>query len=78
MQMFEVHGVEIAVARSTVFDFVRQPQNLPRWAQAFRAADERCAHLETPAGTVEIALRTDANDDAGTVDWRMEFPDGTV
>ena len=25
-----------------------------------------------------IGLRTDANADTGTVDWRLEFPDGSV
>jgi hypothetical protein len=78
MQMFEVHGIEIAATRSKVFGFVRRPQNLPRWARAFKAADDTRAQLESPAGAVEIALSTDAIEEAGTIDWRMEFPDGTV
>lgn len=34
--------------------------------------------METPAGAVEVELQTIASADAGTVDWRMVFPDGNV
>ena len=78
MKTFEVHGIEIAAPASAVFAFVRRPENLPKWANAFKSADARAAKLETPAGTVEIGLATSANADAGTVDWRMAFPDGSI
>lgn len=78
MQMFDVQGVEIVAPGSKVFDFVREPGNLPRWAHAFVSAEQGKARLETPNGAVEIALDVSANAEAGTVDWRLTFPDGGV
>ena len=54
------------------------PGNLPRWARAFTSAGNGRARLETPAGGVDIALDVSADAEAGTVDWRLEFPDGAV
>lgn len=78
MRMFDVQGIEIMVPRDPVFEFVRQPGNLPRWAQAFVSAGDGRARLETPAGAVEVALDVSADAGAGTVDWRLTFPDGGV
>ena len=36
------------------------------------------ARLETPRGAVDIALEVSADVEAGTVDWRLVFPDGGV
>jgi hypothetical protein len=36
------------------------------------------ARVETPAGAIDIALDVDADREAGTVDWRLTFPDGGV
>jgi uncharacterized protein YndB with AHSA1/START domain len=63
MTLFDVQAIEIAAPCARVFDFVRDPRNLPRWAQAFEAA--------------ELGLHTDADPRTGTIDWRLEFPDGT-
>jgi hypothetical protein len=78
MVMFDVQGVEILASPDHVFDFVRNPRNLPRWAHAFRSADDAEAELETPAGAVTIKLQTAIEPTARTVDWRIEFPDGSV
>ena len=78
MQHFDVQAVEIDAAPASVFAFVRQPRNLSKWARAFASADERRARLRTPAGTVDIELETVANEAAGTVDWRMTFPDRAI
>jgi uncharacterized protein YndB with AHSA1/START domain len=78
MQMFDVQAIEIAATPAQVFDLVRSPRNLPRWAHAFESADDERARLRTPAGTVDIGLRTIADARAGVVDWRLEFPDGSV
>ena len=78
MRLFDVQGIEIRTRRDALFDFVRDPGNLPRWARAFKSADQDRARLETPAGAVEVGLRTDADPKAGTVDWRLEFPDQSV
>lgn len=78
MEMFDVQGVEIEATSQRVFEFVREPANLPRWAQAFASAAPGRARFETPAGAVEVALDVSANVAAGTVDWRLTFPDGGV
>lgn len=78
MRTFDVQGIEIDASPDRVFDFLREPGNLPKWAHAIKAADASMAALETPAGTVEVRLRTLAKADAGTVDWLFEFGDGSV
>ena len=78
MRLFDVQSIEIRAPRDRLFAFVRDPGNLPRWAHAFKSADHERACLETPSGAVEVGLRTDADAKAGTVDWRLEFPDKTV
>src|SRR5262245_5419780 len=78
MQLFDVQGIEIMAPRQDLFEFVRDPGNLPRWAHAFAAAGNGRARLDTPSGGVDIALEVAANQDAGTVDWRLGFPDGGV
>ena len=78
MRMFDVQGVEIHASRHAVFEFVRNPRNLPQWAHAFQSADDEQARLTTPTGTVDVRLRTTVVADAGTVDWQLGFPDGSV
>ena len=78
MRMFDVQAIEIEAPVDAVFEFVRNPRNLPRWAHAFQTADEERARLAAPSGTVEIGLRTIAAAAARTVDWRLQFPDGSV
>lgn len=78
MRNFDVQGIEIMAPRERVFEFVREAGNLPRWAQAFVSADGGRARLETPAGAVDVALDVSADAGAGTVDWRMTFPDGAI
>jgi hypothetical protein len=78
MRNFDVQAIEINAPASFVFDFVRNPCNLPRWAHAFQSADDHRARLATPAGALDIGLQTLAVRNAGTVDWRLQFPDGTV
>jgi hypothetical protein len=78
MRTFDVQGIEIMAARQKVFEFVREPGNLPRWADAFVAAGGGRARLETAAGAVDIVLDVSADDETGIVDWRLVFPDGGV
>jgi hypothetical protein len=78
MKTFDVQSIGIEVPRDRVFGFVAEPSNLPKWASAFKSADKHSARLQTPQGTATIALRTDARQDAGTIDWTMTFPGGSV
>ena len=78
MRMFDVQGIEIRAPRGKVFEFLRNPGNLPQWAHAFTSAEEGRARLETPAGAVDVRLGVSADAETGTVDWRLGFPDGSV
>jgi hypothetical protein len=78
MRMFDVQGIEIQAPRGKVFEFLRNPSNLPQWAHAFKSAGDGQARLETPAGVVDVRLGVSADAEAGTVDWRLEFADGSV
>jgi hypothetical protein len=78
MRMFDVQGIEISAPRRKLFEFLRDPTNLPRWAHAFLSAGNGSARLETPAGAVDVDLGVTANADTGVVDWRLTFPDGSV
>jgi hypothetical protein len=78
MHMFDVQGIEIVATRTKVFEFLREPRNLPEWAHAFLRADGARARLETPAGAIDVGLDVSADADTGTVDWRLTFPDGSV
>jgi hypothetical protein len=78
MKTFDVQSVAIEAPVKRVFSIVADPANLPRWTDAFKRADARSARMETPDGVVDIALKTDARVDAGTVDWTMQFPDGAI
>jgi uncharacterized protein YndB with AHSA1/START domain len=78
MEMFDVQGVEIRAPRNRVFEFLRHPGNLPKWAHAFKVAEPGRAWLETPVGAVDVRLGVSADAKTGTVDWRLEFPDGSV
>jgi hypothetical protein len=76
--MFDVQGVEIMAPPHKVFEFVKQPANLPQWAHAFTSAADGRARLETPAGAVDVGLHVSADAGTGVVDWRLVFPDGAV
>lgn len=78
MRMFDVQGIEIMAPRRKVFEFLREPANLPHWAHAFVSAGHGRARLETPAGAVDVGLGVTADADTGVVDWRLTFPDGGV
>ncbi len=78
MKTFDVQGIEIHASRDRVFEFLCNPRNLARWTHAFKSADHERAQLETPSGVVDVRLRTSVEARSGTVDWQLEFPDGSV
>ena len=78
MKTFDVQGIEIMASPAKVFEFLREPRNLPRWAHAFVSAGDGKARLETPAGAVDSSLDVLADAQAGTVDWSLRFPDGGI
>ena len=78
MNTFDIQGIEIRASRDRVFEFLRNPRNLPRWTRAFKSADDERAQLHTPSGVVNVRLHTSVETRSGAVDWRLEFPDGSV
>jgi hypothetical protein len=75
---FSVQRVSIDIAAEKVFNFIADPSNLPKWASAFKSADHKSALFVTPAGEMKIGLETKAFKEAGTIDWYMKMPDGSV
>lgn len=74
----DVQSVYIGVAADEVFDFIADPNNLPKWTSAFKEADESSALLATPDGELRIGLETEIDKARGTVDWLMKMPDGNI
>jgi hypothetical protein len=80
---YDVQNVLIEASPDTVFDFIVDPRNLPKWAKGFRSATETTAVLATPDPTgevveIEVGARVDADRERGTVDWHLTMPDGSV
>lgn len=78
MKTYDVQSIEINSNYKKVFEFIKDPKNLPKWAIAFKAADEQSAVLETPQGAADIGLEVRSNPDIGSIDWRMTMPDGSI
>jgi hypothetical protein len=78
MRTFDVQSIELGVSWEKAFRFIADPANLPRWAQAFKHVANGAALLQTPNGEAEIRLEIAASAEAGTIDWVMHFPDGSV
>jgi len=78
MRLHEIQSIEILAGYDNTFAFIADPENLPRWAEAFAAVQENRARLRTPRGETEIALEVEHDVRSGIVDWRMTFADGSV
>lgn len=78
MPMFDVQGIEIQAPPRKVFEFLREPGNLPHWTRAFASVGDQRARLETPEGVVDVGLEVLADAETGVVDWRLAFPDGSL
>lgn len=77
MKKFDLQGIEIQMNYHEAFKFIASPQNLPKWTHAFKTANEKNAELQTPQGVAVIKLTTAISESSGTIDWHMEFPDGS-
>jgi len=78
MRDFDVQAVEIGAPFGAAFAYLADPGKLPEWAHAFRSVRDGRASLATPKGAVAVELEVRASREAGTVDWFMTFPDGSV
>ena len=78
MRLFHVQGIEIRGPRARVVRVGCNAASLPQWTRAFRSVHNGHARMETESGASDVRLDVLADGSCGTVDWRMEFPDGTV
>lgn len=78
MRDFDVQTVDLAASFDVAFRYVADPRTLPEWTHAFRSVSDGRATLATPKGAVDIGLEVRSSREAGTVDWIMTFPDGSV
>src|SRR6266568_4146017 len=78
MRDFDVQTIDIGAPFDHVFRYVADPATLPEWTHAFRAVSDGRATLLTGRGSVDIGLEVRASREAGTVDWIMTFPDGSI
>ena len=78
MRDFDVQTVEIGAPFGAAFAYIADPGKLPEWARAFGSVADGRASLATPRGAVEVGLEVRTSREAGTVDWVMTFPDGSV
>ncbi|MFA5984258.1 MAG: hypothetical protein WC782_09600 [Methylococcaceae bacterium] len=76
----DTQTISIETTPQKVFDFVADPQNLPRWAIGFAKAvreEQGRWFVKTDAG--EIGLRIDADNNTGVVDfWMIPAPEVEV
>src|SRR5688500_5351705 len=77
-KQFIVESMMIECDVASAFRFISDPPKLPLWTSAFKEANASEALMNTPAGTIRIGLKTVSSQEAGTIDWYMELPDGTV
>jgi hypothetical protein len=78
MKRFDVQAIDLAIPKNRAFDFISDPVQLPNWTNAFASVTAERAVMRTPSGEVTIHLEVQASAEAGTVDWRMTFPDQSV
>src|SRR5262245_65486246 len=78
MRTYDIQDIELSVPANRAFELIADPANLPRWTEAFASANGASAVMRTPDGEVAVGLKVDAHPAAGTIDWSMTFPDGSV
>jgi len=78
VKTFDVQSIELEVPMERAFAYLADPARLPDWTSAFARVQDGRALLRTPAGETEIDLAVEARAEAGTVDWKMGFADGSV
>ena len=78
MKRFDLQGIELETSAARAFAYLADPTNLPSWTNAFAEASDSDATMRAPEGEVRVGLEVRAAAENGTVDWFMNFPDGSV
>ena len=78
MKNFDVQSAFINASFEKVFNYIANPENLPKWTKAFASADSKKAVLSTPNGQLEVGLEVKTSKELGVIDWHMTMPDGSI
>ena len=78
MKRYDLQGIQLEVPAETAFTYVADSSKLPEWTNAFASIDGSRAVMRTPNGEVPVDLLTLADEQSGTVDTKMTFPDGSA
>jgi hypothetical protein len=78
MKNFDVQSISIATTLTNAFSYISNPDTLPEWTNAFKKASNTSATLQTPNGEVDISLEVKSSNESYTIDWYMQFPDGSL
>ena len=77
MKRFDVQGIELDVPFQAAFDFLADPNQWPRWTNAFASVAGNSAVMRTADGEVAVTFQCVANRDLGHIDTTIQFPDGS-
>jgi hypothetical protein len=77
MKSFDVQTTEIESDFRRAFSYIENPATLPDWTHAFTAVSGGTAMMVTPQGSTPVKLAVKSSIDHGTIDWTIEFPDGS-
>jgi hypothetical protein len=78
VKTFDVQSIEINAPFDKTFSYIADARHLPSWTNAFKSVADGNAIMQTPNGSIEVALTVNASHQQGTIDWVMTFPDQTV
>src|SRR6266849_2840629 len=77
MKTFDVQSIEIQTDFHRAFTYIADAKTLPEWTHAFNEVSDGTAVMATPQGSVPIRLAVNSSARHGTIDWIMDFPDGS-
>jgi hypothetical protein len=77
-QQDKEESIHLQAEYERAFRYIADARNLPEWTHAFKSVRDGKAIMTTPTGSVQISLDVKASLEAGTIDWRMIFPDGSA
>ena len=77
MKSFDVQSILIQASFHRAFTYIADSKALPEWTHAFKEVSDGMAMMATSQGVVPIRLAVDSSEQHGTIDWRMDFPDGS-
>jgi hypothetical protein len=77
MKSFDTRAIELPVGFELAFAYISNAANLPEWTNAFESVSNGEAVLRTASSAAKIELTVRASLEQGTIDWVMQFEDGS-